>query len=70
MMEIQEGAEGVEAAVIPSAGRLRLQKGQRLGGDAFFPYLFESGSRKTSLWVIPIFHPLSSAASLQVVMLA
>lgn len=28
-MEIQEGAEGVEAAVIPSAGRLRL----RGGGD-------------------------------------
>lgn len=70
VMEIQEGADGVEAAVTPSAGRLRLQEGQRVGGDAFFPYLFEGGSRKVSPWVMPIFCPLCSAASLQVVMLS
>lgn len=70
VMEIQEGADGVEAAVTPSAGRLRLQEGQRGGGDAFFPYLFEGGSRKVSPWVMPVFCPLCSAASLQVVMLS
>lgn len=69
VMEIQEGADSVEAAVTP-AGRLRLQEGQRVGGDAFFPYLFEGGSRKVSPWVMPIFCPLCSAASLQVVMLS
>lgn len=69
-MEIQEGADGVEAAVTPSAGRLRLQEGQRRGGDAFFPYLFEGGSRKVSPWVMPIFCSFCSAASLQVVMLS
>lgn len=40
VMEIQEGADGVEAAVTPSAGRLRLQEGQRVGGEMHFFHIY------------------------------
>lgn len=40
MMEIQEGEEGVEAAVTPSVGRLRLQERQRVRGDEFFFHVY------------------------------
>lgn len=68
VMEIQEGPEGLEADVSP-AGRSGLQEWQGVGGDAFFPRLFEGGSRKTSPWATPISHPLSFAPSLRAVML-